>query len=469
MDFDRLTGGLTRASERRWRTSADVFEPVVRLGVTGLSRAGKTVFITSLVANLLERTRMPQLTASADGRILAAYLQPQPDHSIARFAFEDHLAALTGPDPHWPESTRSISTLRLSLRMAPSGLLGLAGPRIVHVDVVDYPGEWLLDLPLMSQDFEAWSARPSPRPHRRRGSGSRSLAGAARGGRPGAAARRGRGAGAGGGVHRLSGGGARGGAVQRRAGTVPDAGGPRGLAGAHLLAAAAAGADAGQLALARLRPAVRGLQAAGGGAVLPQPLRPARPAGGADRRARRDPRRAAGGRGPAGGDGGDPGLLPAGAAVVARADPRAADRPHPVRRDQGGLPAPRSTRGSSAIAEALVRDARARAQFSGAETRAMAIASLRATVEQTVTRDGREVEVVRGRLAGTGAEVALYPGSLPEDPAAILAPARQGAGEWADAAYRVSGFAPPVLKAPGAGLPHIRLDRAAEFLIGDRL
>ena len=125
MDFDRLTGGLTRRVEETLeRHRRTLFEPVVRLGVTGLSRAGKTVFITSLVANLLERGRMPQLTAAAEGRILAAYLQPQPDHTIPRFAYEDHLAALTGPEPHWPESTRSISTLRLSLRMAPSGLLG---------------------------------------------------------------------------------------------------------------------------------------------------------------------------------------------------------------------------------------------------------------------------------------------------------------------------------------------------------
>ena len=131
---------------------------MVRLGVTGLSRAGKTVFITSLVANLLDRGRMPQLRAAAEGRILAAYLQPQPDHTIPRFAYEDHLAALTGPDPHWPESTRSISTLRLSLRIAPTGCLGgLTGPRVVHLDIVDYPGEWLLDLPLMNQDFEDWS------------------------------------------------------------------------------------------------------------------------------------------------------------------------------------------------------------------------------------------------------------------------------------------------------------------------
>ena len=38
-----------------------------------------------------------------------------------------------------------------------------------------------------------------------------------------------------------------------------------------------------------------------------------------------------------------------------------------------------------------------------------------------------------------------------------------------DAAYRVTRFAPPRLLGAGGGLPHIRLDRAAEFLIGDRL
>ena len=66
-----------------------VREPVIRLGVTGLSRAGKTVFITNLVANLLERGRMPQLSAASGGRIEAVYLQPQPDLTLPRFAYEE--------------------------------------------------------------------------------------------------------------------------------------------------------------------------------------------------------------------------------------------------------------------------------------------------------------------------------------------------------------------------------------------
>jgi predicted YcjX-like family ATPase len=51
-----------------------------------------------------------------------------------------------------------VSELRLSLRVRPSGLLGaVSGPRTVHLDIVDYPGEWLLDLALLDLDFEAWS------------------------------------------------------------------------------------------------------------------------------------------------------------------------------------------------------------------------------------------------------------------------------------------------------------------------
>ncbi len=135
-----------------------VAEPVIRLGVTGLSRAGKTVFITNLVANLIERGRMHQLVAEREGRIEAVYLQPQPDLTLPRFPYEDHLAALTGDDPRWPQSTRAVSELRLSFRTHPRGLLApLAGPRVLHVDIVDYPGEWLLDLALLDKSYAEWS------------------------------------------------------------------------------------------------------------------------------------------------------------------------------------------------------------------------------------------------------------------------------------------------------------------------
>ncbi len=67
LGISTLADGLTRGAERISGTISEAFfEPVIRIGVTGLARAGKTVFITSLVANLLERGRMPGLVAASE-------------------------------------------------------------------------------------------------------------------------------------------------------------------------------------------------------------------------------------------------------------------------------------------------------------------------------------------------------------------------------------------------------------------
>ena len=128
----------------------------LRLGVTGLSRAGKTVFVTAMIENLLAGTRLPVLAASAEGRIASARLDPQPDDAVPRFPYEEHLAALQGPERHWPESTRRISELRLTLQFdRPRGWR--AGPAELAIDIVDYPGEWLLDLSLLDKSYAQWS------------------------------------------------------------------------------------------------------------------------------------------------------------------------------------------------------------------------------------------------------------------------------------------------------------------------
>ena len=89
----------------------------VQLGVTGLARSGKTVFITALVHNLIAGGRLPFFERAAQGRIARAYLEPQPDDAVPRFAYEKHLAALI-ESRDWPESTRRISQLRLTIEYA---------------------------------------------------------------------------------------------------------------------------------------------------------------------------------------------------------------------------------------------------------------------------------------------------------------------------------------------------------------
>ena len=141
--------------------------PVLRLGVTGLSRAGKTVFITALIQHLTERGvtggrgALPVFRVMAEGRLTRGRLEPQPDDAVPRFAYEDHRASLRGGDDggtrHWPESTRRVSEVRVRLEFERAGGLR-AGPAAMILDIVDYPGEWLLDLPLLGKSYAEWSA-----------------------------------------------------------------------------------------------------------------------------------------------------------------------------------------------------------------------------------------------------------------------------------------------------------------------
>ena len=132
--------------------------PTVRLGVTGLSRAGKTVFISSLVHNLLNGGRLPLFEPVRSGRVSRVRLEPQPDDAIPRFQYEDHIQALVR-ERIWPDSTRAISELRITLDyQSASGWNRLFSPGRLSIDIVDYPGEWLLDLPLLAQDFRTFSA-----------------------------------------------------------------------------------------------------------------------------------------------------------------------------------------------------------------------------------------------------------------------------------------------------------------------
>ena len=131
--------------------------PSLRLGVTGLARAGKTVFISALVHNLVHGGRLPLFKAYAGGRLEGAELQPQPDDAVPRFDYESHIRALVD-DRTWPDSTRRISELRLTIDYESASFLSRnLGRGRLHLDIVDYPGEWLLDLPLLAKDFSTWS------------------------------------------------------------------------------------------------------------------------------------------------------------------------------------------------------------------------------------------------------------------------------------------------------------------------
>src|SRR5437763_5585593 len=133
--------------------SSHLVTPTVRLGVTGLSRAGKTVFITAVVHGLTRGGRFPVFESLATGRIARARLAPQPDDAVPRFGYEQHLRSLT-EQRRWPNSTVDISELRLVIDYQRQN----GADSTLTLDIVDYPGEWLLDLPLLNKSYEQWSA-----------------------------------------------------------------------------------------------------------------------------------------------------------------------------------------------------------------------------------------------------------------------------------------------------------------------
>ena len=141
----------------------------VNLAVTGLTRAGKTVFVTSLVQNLLRiDVSMRQNAGSLDafipvknGALRNVMLPPAGHKNRPRFPFEESLRQLASEDPSWPKRTGAVSEIELRLQFGSTKLRENGkDTQVANVAlrVVDYPGEWLLDLPLLDQSFEQWSA-----------------------------------------------------------------------------------------------------------------------------------------------------------------------------------------------------------------------------------------------------------------------------------------------------------------------
>jgi uncharacterized protein len=137
----------------------------VWLAVTGLSRSGKTVFTTSLIHNLLSSThnpnRMPLLNVVGERRLIAAVLEGAKAHRLPRFPYLGNIDKMAVAD--WPERTADISEIGIEVRFAPANTMGkllseLTGsPANLTIRIVDYPGEWLLDLPLLTQSYAEWS------------------------------------------------------------------------------------------------------------------------------------------------------------------------------------------------------------------------------------------------------------------------------------------------------------------------
>lgn len=509
-DLTQSTLGMIRSAGSYIGT---LTAPTVRLGVTGLSRAGKTVFITALVRNLVAQGRLPFFGPAAEGRIVRAYLEPQPDDDVPRFAYEDHLATLARDPPEWPESTQRISELRVTIEfITRSTLKRQLGPSRLSVDIVDYPGEWLTDLALMPQTYADWcaSALRAARDKRRDAAAAPLLAFLASHPASGAA------------DEQVA---MRGAALftdylrAARKSSASGAGDPTLGPGRFLLPGELEGSP-----LLTFFPLDVGASASNAGAGAPPGRIPENATSTSTAPVR------SGGSGP---------LqqmmerrfasykahvvvpffrdhfarldrqivlvdaltaLDAGPAAVTdletsltqilatfrtgtqrwlpRLMPRRIDRILFAATKADHLHHASHDRLEALLSE-LTRRASARAAFSGAEVKALALAALRATREAEITKGGERLPVIVGTpLPGErlGREVfdglktaAVFPGDLPADPRALISGEATLDAELRAVRFRPVQIPPDSSSGQPAPWPHIRLDRALDFLIGDRL
>ncbi|MEO1199630.1 MAG: YcjX family protein [Pseudomonadota bacterium] len=465
--------------------ASDFVEPSLRLGVTGLARSGKTVFISALVQNLIHGGRLPLFNCAATGRLVSAGLQPQPNDAVPRFAYEDHVADLLGDNRRWPDSTSQISELRLSITYEAASFWSrtLSAGRL-NIDIVDYPGEWLLDLPLLDQSFTEWSRHtllrsrepahlePAATWHAlladtdpdadQSEDTARALAAAFTDYLKGCRAEN----------RSLS-------ALPPGRFLMPgDLANSPALTFAPLDLPEAAYARRGSLHAMMerryesyksvvVRPFFRDhfarldrqivlvdtLQAINAGPAALHDLETALTETLSAFR---------------------PGVSTWLGRILTRRIERIlfaatkADHLHHTSHDQ-----------LEAVLRKLTDSALKRAQFAGAEVDVLALASVRATREATLPQNGESLPVIIGvpedgeRVAGDvfdgKREIAFFPGDLPDDPATLF----EGDHTSDDAPIRFVRFRPPKIEPSKDGLeitlPHIRLDRALEFLLGDRL
>ena len=142
-------------------------EDTIRLGVTGLSRAGKTVFITSLIHNLRcavsNPERMPLLGVVRDRRLIDVVVEPPIAEHVRPFGYDDNLALMSANPPQWPAGTDDISEITICLKYKKLVKSSIWGSEMVMktfeqpIAIVDYPGEWLVDIPLQEMSFDQWS------------------------------------------------------------------------------------------------------------------------------------------------------------------------------------------------------------------------------------------------------------------------------------------------------------------------
>ncbi|OCQ18901.1 nucleoside triphosphate hydrolase [Pseudoalteromonas luteoviolacea] len=153
---------LEKLQQKAQKTIQRSLDQHIKLAVTGFSGSGKTALITALVKHLTTQANsqnLPFFDVVRDHRLIACKLVPQKALDIPTFDYHSAAACLLAEDPRWPPSTERINTLTLALKFrSRSGIRQhFSDDHTIYLELIDYPGEWLMDLPMLNMNFEQWS------------------------------------------------------------------------------------------------------------------------------------------------------------------------------------------------------------------------------------------------------------------------------------------------------------------------
>ncbi|MCO4781177.1 MAG: YcjX family protein [Candidatus Cloacimonetes bacterium] len=135
----------------------------IHFGITGLRQSGKTVFISSILNQLLYEKNLSNFFPKGN-REFSAQSRSLPHH-LPEFPLHQNIESIKGKEnlkilPKFPKSTDCITYYDVDLKFVSNNFFknfGMNRKTTLKLRFVDYPGEWLLDLNLRQSNHKNWS------------------------------------------------------------------------------------------------------------------------------------------------------------------------------------------------------------------------------------------------------------------------------------------------------------------------
>ncbi|GGF76821.1 YcjX family protein [Alteromonas lipolytica] len=159
--LDSVLNPVRRASDAGSAQFAQWFmQSRHRFTITGLSRSGKSMLFTSLMTILKYRSEeqyqcLPLLRYLPMDLVENMWVEPLGE--LPEFPVDAHMAALERGD--WPPATEAVAGFQLTVRLRQTHQLKkyLLPFTDIVFEFIDYPGEWLTDLPMLEKTYTQWS------------------------------------------------------------------------------------------------------------------------------------------------------------------------------------------------------------------------------------------------------------------------------------------------------------------------